>query len=125
MTPLPIAAVKVGSSHNNYPAENLTDRNDRSWWIAANAQLPHVVTLSLKEPTYVTACRIMFQKDSSSYRHKVETSADGTQWEPLLERECTGWDFKPVGVGRKIQHLRITIEGVSEGLPGMAEVTLF
>ena len=125
MTPLPIAAVKVGSSHNSYPAENLTDRNDRSWWIAANAQLPHVVTLSLKEPTYVTACRIMFQKDSSSYRHKVETSADGTQWDPLLERECTGWDFKPVGVGRKIQHLRITIEGVSEGLPGMAEVTLF
>ena len=124
-TPIPIAKVEVASSHSMYPAQNLTDGNDRSWWIAGDAHTPQVVTLSLNDITYVTACRIMFQKDSSSYLHKVETSTDGVHWQLLFERECTGWEFKPVRVKRKIRHLRITIERVSEGLPGMAEVTLF
>ena len=124
-TPIPIAKVDVASSHSMYPAHNLTDGNDRSWWIAGDDKTPQVVTLSMNDITYVTACRIMFQKDSSSYLHKVETSTDGVHWQLLFERECTGWEFKPVPVKRKIRHLRITIERVSEGLPGMAEVTLF
>lgn len=123
--PIPVASVKVESSHSNYPVENLIDGNERTWWIAGDARTPHVVTLSLNDVTYVTACRLMFQKDSSSYLHKVETSVDGAHWDMLFERECTGWEFKPVSVKRKIRHLRITIESVSEGLPGMAEVTLF
>ena len=71
------------------------------------------------------ASRIVFQKDSSSYRHKVETSEDGKHWLTLYERECTGWEFKPMTVDREIRYFRLTIEGVSEGRAGLGEISLY
>lgn len=104
---------------------NLTDGNDKSWWIAADERLPQVVTVHLSEPTYVCGSRILFQKDSSSYEHKVEISTDGKSWELLYKRECTGWDFKPVQIGKKVKYFRVTVLGVSEGRAGIGEITLY
>lgn len=123
--PATIAKVEVSSAQADYPASNLTDGNDKSWWIAGNDQLPQIVTVQLTEPTFIHGSRILFQKDSSSYSHKVETSSDGETWELLYERECTGWDFKPMPVGKKINSLRITISGVSEGRAGLGEITVY
>ena len=122
---LKIASVQVGSSQNGYPASNIIDNDDHTWWIAGEDKLPQVVTLSLDRPVYVAASRILFQKDSSSYKHKVETSHDGEHWEPLYERECTGWEFKPMTVDREIKYLRLTIEDVSEGRAGLGEIALY
>lgn len=122
---LKIASVQVGSSQNGYPASNIIDNDDHTWWIAGEDKLPQVVTLSLDRPVYVAASRILFQKDSSSYKHKVETSRDGEHWEPLYERECTGWEFKPMTVDREIKYLRLTIEDVSEGRAGLGEISLY
>lgn len=122
---LKIASVQVGSSQNGYPASNITDNDDHSWWIAGEDKLPQVITLSLDRPAYVAASRILFQKDSSSYKHKVETSRDGERWELLYERECTGWEFKPMTVDREIKYLRLTIEDVSEGRAGLGEISLY
>lgn len=120
-----IASVRTGSSQPDYPSSNIVDNDDHSWWIASSDHLPQIVTLVLDRPTYVAASRILFQKDSSSYRHKVETSRDGTHWEPLYERECTGWEFKPMTVDRTLKYLRLTIEGVSEGRAGVGEISLY
>ena len=87
--------------------------------------MPQVVTLMLDCPTYVAASRILFQKDSSSYKHKVETSEDGERWELLYERECTGWEFKSMTVDREVKYLRLTIENVSEGRAGLGEISLY
>lgn len=122
---LKIASVQVGSSQNGYPASNIIDNDDHTWWIAEEDKLPQVITLSLDRPVYVAASRILFQKDSSSYKHKVETSHDGEHWEPLYERECTGWEFKPMTVDREIKYLRLTIEDVSEGRAGLGEISLY
>lgn len=122
---LKIASVQVGSSQNGYPASNIIDNDDHTWWIAGEDKLPQVITLSLDRPVYVAASRILFQKDSSSYKHKVETSRDGEHWEPLYERECTGWEFKPMTVDREIKYLRLTIEDVSEGRAGLGEISLY
>lgn len=120
-----VEKVEVGSSQDGYPATHITDKDDFSWWIAATGSYPQVVTLTLKEPCMVIASRIRFQKDSSAYTHKVETSVDGTDWEPFYERECTGWDFKPVRLGKTIRYFRLTIEKVSEGRAGLAEISLY
>ena len=122
---LKIASVQVSSSQNGYPALNIIDNDDHTWWIAGEDKLPQVITLSLDRPVYVAASRILFQKDSSSYKHKVETSRDGEHWEPLYERECTGWEFKPMTVDREIKYLRLTIEDVSEGRAGLGEISLY
>lgn len=122
---LKIASVQVGSSQNGYPSSNIIDNDDHTWWIAGEDKLPQVITLALDRPGYVAASRILFQKDSSSYKHKVETSQDGERWELLYERECTGWEFKPMTVDREIKYLRLTIENVSEGRAGLGEISLY
>ncbi|RHO74024.1 DUF4982 domain-containing protein [Parabacteroides sp. AF48-14] len=121
---LKIASVQVGSSQNGYPASNIIDNDDHTWWIAGEDKLPQVITLVLERPTYVAASRILFQKDSSSYKHKVETSTDSVHWELLYERECTGWEFKPMVVDREVKYVRLTIEDVSEGRAGLGEMSL-
>ncbi|WP_288206214.1 glycoside hydrolase family 2 TIM barrel-domain containing protein [uncultured Parabacteroides sp.] len=122
---LKIASVQVGGNQSGYPSSNIIDNNDHTWWIAGEDKLPQVITLTLDRPGYVAASRILFQKDSSSYKHKVETSQDGERWELLYERECTGWEFKPMTVDREIKYLRLTIENVSEGRAGLGEISLY
>lgn len=122
---LKIASVRTESSQNGYPDSNIIDQDDRTWWIAGDSKLPQVIVVSLEQPAYVTASRIVFQKDSSSYKHKVETSTDGEHWLELYERECTGWEFKPMTVDREVKYLRLTIEGVSEGRAGLGEISLY
>ena len=123
-TILRVAHVQVSSEQERYKAANVMDGDDFSWWIAANEK-PQVVLLELPQVETVFAGRIRFQKDSSTYTHKVETSVDGTNWELLYERECTGWDFKPVSIGKELKYMRITIEQSSEGVAGLAEVTIY
>ncbi|NQX42307.1 beta-galactosidase [Pedobacter steynii] len=120
-----ISNVSTTSSHPDFPTTNLLDGNDYSWWIANQDQVPQVVTLTLKESTTVVGSRVRFQKDSSKYRHKVEVSSDGKTWEPVYEKECTGWDFKPVRFKKTIKYFRVSILSASEGRAGLAEVTLF
>lgn len=120
-----VEKVEASGFQPGYPMSKLTDGNDKSWWIAADERLPQVVTVHLSEPTYVCGSRILFQKDSSSYEHKVEISTDGKSWELLYKRECTGWDFKPVQIGKKVKYFRVTVLGVSEGRAGIGEITLY
>ena len=117
--------MKVDDEQPGYPASNILDGDDHSWWIAGSDRLPQTVTFDLGQPTYIAASRILFQKDSSSYRHKVETSVDGSRWTVLYERECTGWEFKPMTVDREARFVRLTIDGVSEGRAGLGEVTFY
>lgn len=122
---LKIAAVRTESDQKGYPASNIIDNDDHTWWIAGEDKLPQTVVLDLGQETYVKASRVLFQKDSSSYRHKVETSTDGVHWLELYKRECTGWEFKPITVDREIRYFRLTIEGVSEGRAGLGEISLY
>lgn len=124
-TPLNIHRVLATSEQKRYVASNIIDGDDTSWWIADNASQPQVITLELNQTEPVFASRIRFQKDSSAYAHQVETSTDGVHWNLLYERECTGWDFKPVRIQKELRFLRITITKSSEGAPGLAEVTLY
>ncbi|MGL5682693.1 MAG: glycoside hydrolase family 2 TIM barrel-domain containing protein [Marinifilaceae bacterium] len=122
--PIAIQEITASSQHAQYPVTNLTDGNDFSWWIAAENSFPQVVTVALDKVKKVKGSRIRFQKDSSSYKHKVETSTDGITWHTLYERECTGWEFAPMEVNRDMKYLRITILATT-GNAGMAQVTLF
>lgn len=119
------ASVKATSEHKDFIVKNVTDGNDYSWWIANSAVFPQTITLELMEPTQVMGSRVRFQKDSSKYKHKVESSMDGKIWEALYEKECTGWDFKPVKQDKLMKYFRVTILDSSEGHAGLAEVTLF
>ncbi len=120
-----IETIDVTSFQEGYPKSNIADGDEFSWWIAGEEVFPQVITLALKEPTDIVGSRVRFQKDSSSYRHRVEVSEDGVTWRLLYERECTGWEFKPVRMAEKLKYFRITVDSASEGRAGLAEVTLY
>ena len=122
---LPVSRVITDSSHPSYPSAHIADGDDRTWWLTADDDLPQSVTLDLGRVMHVRTARVRFQKDSSSYKHRLETSADGKNWTVLYRRECTGWDFKPLSVERDLRFFRIVFEQVSEGRAGLAEVTLY
>ena len=122
---LKIEKIEGSSGVIEYPLLHVIDEDDFSWWISQEDSFPQVITLSLPEVQDVYASRIRFQKDSSLYKHKVEISDDGKNWEPLYERECTGWDFKPIRIEKIFKYFRLIIENVSEGRAGLAEITLF
>lgn len=124
-TPLKVVRVEATSEQKRYEASHITDGDDFSWWIADDESQPQIVLLELERSVNVFASRIRFQKDSSTYTHKVEISIDGKNWETLYERECTGWDFKPVQIGKELKYMCLTIEKSSEGAAGLAEVTLY
>ncbi|WP_400261379.1 glycoside hydrolase family 2 TIM barrel-domain containing protein [Sphingobacterium sp. SG20118] len=124
-TKVKFASVRTTSEHKDFPVAHVTDGDDYSWWIANTGVFPQVVTLVLEHPTQVLGSRIRFQKDSSKYKHRVEASMDGNNWEVLYEKECTGWDFKPVKQNKLMKFFRVTILESSEGHAGLAEVTLF
>ncbi len=120
-----IKKVETTSAHSNYPTSNITDGDDFSWWTANSDIFPQTITLELAQETEIYASRIRFQKDSSSYTHRVEYSTDGTTWHSAYEKTCTGWEFKPTRIGQKAKYFRLTINEVSEGRAGLAEITLF
>lgn len=120
-----IENVQVTSEQSGFKKENIVDGDDFSWWIAGKESGQQIITLTLKEPVMVAGSRIRFQKDSSSYTHHVEISEDGKIWTLLYEQECTGWNFKPVHLKKKLKYFRLTIDRASEGRAGLAEITLY
>lgn len=118
-------SVTYPTSDTKYPTSNIYDSNDESWWISPSGKLPQSVTLEFDNLEYASAGRIRFQKDSSTYKYRVEVSTDGKSWQELFTKESTGWDLKPFKIGCEIKELRITFLYVSEGNPGLAEVTVY
>lgn len=120
-----IGKIDGNSGTADYPLKHVIDGDDFSWWISNEESFPQIITLMLSTEQHVYASRIRFQKDSSNYLHRVEISKDGIHWESLYERECTGWDFKPVRIDKNLKYFRVTVSKVSEGRAGLAEVTLY
>lgn len=120
-----IKQVTVSSEQKGYEAEHLIDRNDFTWWIAGEDKFPQTIIIELDKQQNVSATRIRFQKDSSSYKHKVEISEDGNTWTPFYSGECTGWEFKPVRLNKEIKYIRVIIENASEGRAGLAEISCY
>lgn len=124
LSPVPFRSVSVQHESAGFPASLMTDGKENTWWVSPSGDLPQRVILEV-EPQFISALVIMFQKDSSYYRHRIDTSEDGEHWKELTTRECTGWDFKPVSVKRTLRYIRITFMDVSEGNPGITEVTAY
>lgn len=121
----PIESVVASSSQAGFEVAQVADGDDFSWWIAGEDKFPQVVTVTLQEKTPIVASRVRFQKDSSSYTHRVETSVDGVTWEPFYERECTGWEFKPMRLNKEIKYFRVIIDKASDGRAGLAEISFY
>ena len=122
----PVKINSVYTSHRSkYPVENIIDGDDESWWVSSSSALPQSVAVEFKWSQHISAGRIKFQKDSSTYKYRVEITRDGSGWEELFVKESTGWDIKPFKIASEIKAMRITFLEVSEGNPGLAEVSLY
>lgn len=43
----------------------------------------------------------------------------------MYSHKCTGWDFKPVRIDKRMKYFRVTFDATSGGRAGLAEITLY
>ena len=87
--------VKVSSYIDKYSAENLTDENVKTFWVAEKNDDKQWLEIDLQKPGKVYAVQVNYHDYKSDlygrvpnlyHRYVVEGSADGQTWSPLIDR---------------------------------------
>lgn len=101
-------------------------------WLSASREFPQTVTLEFTEPQNLIGSRIYWEKDSSWYTYDLEVSADGENWNKVIDSITVGGQhYKPETfkeLQKNITFARITIQNVDAGGDyniGMAEWILY
>jgi xylan 1,4-beta-xylosidase len=84
----------VSSVQDGYPAENLTDENPRTFWLAASSKAGQSATIDLRNESTVRAVQVnfvdyksgIFKSDETVYtQFRIRTSRDGTTWQTVAD----------------------------------------
>lgn len=87
--------VKVSSYIDKYSAENLTDENVKTFWVAEKNDDKQWLEIDLQQPGKVYAVQVNYHDYKSDlygrvpnlyHRYVVEGSADGQTWSTLIDR---------------------------------------
>jgi xylan 1,4-beta-xylosidase len=114
------------------------DQHIRTWWQAADRQIPQWLELDLQNEYQVHAARTIFADAGSDYRagilpgpyqYKIEGSRDAKRW-TLLSDQITSQIDRQIAYDtwspQTARYVRLTITGVQAGMSaGVLEWTLF
>jgi hypothetical protein len=87
--------VKVSSHAESYVAANLTDEDNKTFWVAAENNDKQWVQIDLQKPALVRALQINYHDYHSNlfgrqpglfHRYRVEGSTDGKSWFTLIDK---------------------------------------
>ncbi|MDD6209532.1 MAG: family 43 glycosylhydrolase [Bacteroidales bacterium] len=88
--------VKASSELNGFPAQNTTDENVKTFWVAANNNESQWLEIDLQNPGTVYAVQVNYHDYKSDlygrmqglfHRYYIEGSNDGKKWEILVDRK--------------------------------------
>jgi len=94
--------VKVSSFLTDYPAENITDENVKTFWVAEKNDSSQWIQIDLLNPAKVFAVQVNYNDYHSNLygrikgihmRYTIEGSIDGKSWQTLIDRSAS---FKDV-----------------------------
>ena len=105
--------------------ENAADENMKTWWSAAGGDVGEWLTLDLGAVCRVEAVQINFadqdvkpasgRHNGFSYRYTLEASADGENWETILDRRNNDddkpHDYLPLAAAKALRFFRLTNAG--------------
>lgn len=87
--------VKVSTSVNEYPAENLIDENVKTFWLADENNNSQWIEIDLEKPALVRAVQVNYNDYKSNlygkipalyHQYSIEASVDGTNWEVIIDK---------------------------------------
>jgi hypothetical protein len=111
--------VKASSTLENYAAENITDENVKTFWVAEKNDDRQQLEIDLLEPGKVYAIQVNYHDYRSGlygkipglyHRYSIEGSIDGTNWVTLVDRK-TGFrdvpnDYVEIGIPITVRYIR-------------------
>lgn len=93
--------VKTSSQFEDYKAENLTDENIKTFWIAKENNTDQWIEIDLTEPGLVHAVQVNYNDYGSDmygkipglyHQYTIEGSMDGSEWLTLVDRSTNKKD---------------------------------
>ena len=111
--------VQSSSAIDSYSAQNVTDENVKTFWLAENAGNQQWLQIDLEKPSSVHAIQVNYHDYKSNlygrieglyHRYFVEGSVDGTNWITLVDRKNSYLDvpndYVELETARNVQFIR-------------------
>ncbi|MES2440417.1 MAG: ThuA domain-containing protein [Verrucomicrobiota bacterium] len=107
----------ASSTQDDNAAANAVDGDDETRWCAGDASFPQHYQLEFEKAKSLTGLKIVWESKNNAYRHKIESSTDGSQWTLLSDASAseTGGDTSAVFPKTEVKFLKITCTGTSQG----------
>ena len=105
-------SIKASSETENYKAANMQDNNFATLWKAsADEENPWVIA-QFAPDTKIDTMEVRFEYPWKNYYTKIETSADGEQWNTVIDYLCEGVSGSPViiPVGAETSYIRMSFD---------------
>ena len=111
--------VQTSSAIDSFSAQNVTDENVKTFWLAENAGNQQWLQIDLEKPSSVHAIQVNYHDYKSNlygrieglyHRYFVEGSVDGTNWITLVDRKNSYLDvpndYVELETARNVQFIR-------------------
>jgi hypothetical protein len=113
----PTEASSEAAGHNG---AQVLDGDNSTYWAAADDKVGAWWQVDLEQPHTINSIQINFPT-AGAYRYKIEGSADGANWTPLVDdsetRSTKRGRTDEFAAGTHCQFVRITFTGLPEGKP--------
>ncbi|MBL9090400.1 MAG: discoidin domain-containing protein [Planctomycetaceae bacterium] len=81
----PAALVTSSAEQPERSPREAVDGDEKTRWAGDNAQPGHWLQLEFSEPRRFSACRLVWEFPDRKYLYRLEASADGKTWQPLVD----------------------------------------
>ncbi|NLT04275.1 MAG: family 43 glycosylhydrolase [Bacteroidales bacterium] len=107
----------------------ITDNNNATRWLAANAQPGQWVEVDLQAVLPITDVWIQFEQPSLFYQYLIETSVDAKNWVIFADRRTNRETGSPMKDRKSVttRYVRVTFTGgqINHSLPGIWNIQVF
>ena len=93
------------------------DSDPESRWCASSDSFPQWYQIEFEKPKTVTGLKIAWESKNNAYRHRLEGSLDGQQWNLLTDASgnSTGGETAAEFAKTEVKFVKITCSGTSHG----------
>ncbi|WP_194920252.1 alpha-L-fucosidase [Catenulispora rubra] len=109
-------ADSVETSHGNLAA-NAVDGDTATRWCAADGATGHWLKVDLGSVRTLTGTRIVWEFDNTSYRYRIEGSADNAAWTTVADLTTTTdtGQVQTAAFTTRARYVRVTVTGLPAG----------
>jgi putative heme-binding domain-containing protein len=122
LVPIDLALNKTASASSfqddGRSALRAFDGDPNTRWCASGPDAPQWLAVDLQKPEELTGCRLLWEKDQTPYGYKVEGSADGKNWQLLVDETAAALRTQSQGhkfAAQDTRYVKLSIVGLTAG----------